>query len=287
MPPYSVRRVEGLSYRNRRLSGLSALCGAMLIAAVAASPAGAQDPTPLLPDLDQALPGPPKVVTRRSAGKRRFRIAFASAVDNVGNGPLIVRGARPNRSMRGMSAAQLITFSNETQQARPEIGTLRYVVNSDHAHWHLLNFSHSDLRRASDFRRVRPDHKTGFCLGDRYTNGSSTAVAAEGPIGADDFDPDCGREEPNALSVIEGISPGFGDDYHAGLEGQYVDVTRIRPGRYLLVHRVNVGRPLEESNYANNASSMLLSIRRPGGLRARPRVTVLARCPDTSRCPAP
>jgi hypothetical protein len=75
---------------------------------------------------------------------------------------------------------------------------------------------------------------------------------------------------------------GYGDDYPSNLEGQSLRLTGLAAGRYLLVHRVNVGRRLRETEYGNNASSLLLRLRWRAG---SPRLRVLRRCPDTERCP--
>ena len=79
----------------------------------------------------------------------------------------------------------------------------------------------------------------------------------------------------------EGISPGYGDDYDPGREGQFVDVTNVPAGRYVLVHRSNPERTLEESDYENNAASVLVQLRRSGAI---PTVRVLARCPGSDTC---
>jgi hypothetical protein len=74
-----------------------------------------------------------------------------------------------------------------------------------------------------------------------------------------------------------GISKGFGADF----DGQSVDVTNVPAGRYVLVHRVNPQRSLEEGDYANNAASLLIQLRRAGSI---PSVRVLARCPRAGTC---
>jgi hypothetical protein len=79
----------------------------------------------------------------------------------------------------------------------------------------------------------------------------------------------------------EGISVGYGDDYSAFLEGQDLPLDALPDGRYVLVHRVNVSRGLRELSYSNDAASALLALRWVDG---RPRVQVLASCPDTDRC---
>jgi hypothetical protein len=84
----------------------------------------------------------------------------------------------------------------------------------------------------------------------------------------------------------EGISPGWGDNYDAILEGQFVDVTGVAAGRYYLVHRANANRKLVESDYDNDAASLLISLSWPHGRSHRPRVAVLGSCPDAEVCPA-
>ena len=123
-----------------------------------------------------------------------------------------------------------------------------------------------------------PDRKTGFCLGDRY--GVTDPVLAAKPPQAV-YRSRCGLERPGLNGVREGISVGYGDDYSANLEGQYLRLSGLRAGRYLLVHRANADRRLLESSYGNNAASLLLRLR---WRRGAPRIRVLAVCPDAARC---
>ena len=91
----------------------------------------------------------------------------------------------------------------------------------------------------------------------------------------------CGLGEPQLLGVQEGISVGYGDDYKANLEGQYLRLTGLPAGRYVLVHQVNADRRLHELDYANDAASLLLELRWRHG---QPMVRILRQCPNTDRC---
>jgi hypothetical protein len=235
-----------------------------------------EGPEELLPDLDQAAPSALEIVQVGDT----YRLAFASAVDNVGRGPLLLEGERPNRAEPAMSVRQLVRRSDGTVRVRAVPAELRYVRSETHDHWHLLDFERYELRRASDGTPVQPDEKTGFCLGDRYETNRRTRLENEPsqPVWTEE----CGRGQPSLLAVREGISPGYGDDYVPALEGQYVDVTQVPAGRYVLVHRANPERALEESDYANNAASVLVQLRRTTG--EIPSVRVLARCPGSERC---
>lgn len=253
----------------------------LLLAGAALAAAGIlllrdEAPAELLPDLDQAAPSALGIV---QAGDT-YRLVFASAVDNVGRGPLLVEGERGGRAEESMPVRQLVRRSDGAERSRDVPAEMRYVESETHAHWHLLDFERYELRRAGDGSLVRPDAKTGFCLGDRYDTepGRRRENEPQRPVWTEE----CGRDRPGLLLVREGISPGYGDDYAPELEGQFHDVTRVRAGRYLLVHRVNPERALEESDYGNNAASVLIQLRRTTG--EIPTVRVLARCPATERC---
>lgn len=240
--------------------------------------ATAGSPQELLPDLDQRAPYGLIVETAGSKNAPHFRLAFASAVDNIGEGPLIVDGRRPTRKTPEMTASQVIEVSDGSTSLRDSVGIIRYVSSPDHAHWHFLSFDRYELRRAGDFELLVRDRKTGFCLGDRYPTGA-------GPEQESVFTTRCGLNGSELLGLREGITSGFGDDYKPSLEGQYLDVTDLDPGRYVLVHRVNEKHALLESDYTNNAASLLLRLSWPRGRDMPPDIDVLGACPDSERCP--
>ncbi|HEY2938975.1 MAG TPA: lysyl oxidase family protein [Gaiellaceae bacterium] len=254
---------------------------ALVTAAVALfTPAACGDgvhgsPRELLPDLDQVAPR--AISIERRSG--RELLVFLSAVENVGAGPLVVSGTRPSRQQADMTAHQLVRRADGSAAGYPLRSHLRFVVAETHRHWHLLGFERYELR-TPDGKPVGGDHKTGFCLGDRYDAHASVRLPGEPELPV--WTQECGRGQPNRLRISEGLSPGFGDDYVPVLEGQYIDVTGLPAGRYVLVHRANPGRDLRESSYANNAASVLVELRR--GADERASVSVLANCP-APRCP--
>ncbi len=287
---------------------------ATIVVVAAAGPAGAQDASdfkPQPPDLTQDLPSQISVVAERRGGRRLYRLAFRSAAENhpdssAGGGELIVVGRRADRRTKTMTVDQYVdvfrpsTGQINTQEVHRNVGTMRYVNGGDHSHWHLKGFERYELRRASGNRLVAPDRKTGFCVGNRYNaprSGSTTAPQAgdvttprRGAVSGSqrltfrDIDGECGKGKPDLLSVVTGLNPETGDDYKPYLEGQYIDITKVRSGRYVLVHRVNPTRKIVETNYTNNASSVLLQIRR--SKTGKPTGRTLAKCPGKQRCAA-
>ena len=246
---------------------------AVLLLAACGGRQGAS-PRELLPDLDQAPPSAISVVGR-DGGER---LVFLSAVENVGAGPLVVSGRR-NASESDMHATQLVRRSDRSSATVPLRARLSFVVSETHRHWHLLGFETYELRTVAG-QPLGRDHKTGFCLGDRYDASMSTRLPSE-PTRAF-WTQECGRGQSERRRILEGISPGFGDDYVPLLEGQYIEVTGLAPGRYVLVHRVNSDRDIRESSYANNAASALLELAQGSG--GKPSVSVLRTCPDAPTC---
>jgi len=266
--------------RGRLLLAIGLAVAAAGVIAIVVAGAGTSDGSEeLLPDLDQAAPGELSGRTLGREGSRRFFLGFDSAAGNVGDGPLIVVGSRPNRQQREMTVVQQISSANGATRPVGVSATLRYVHSADHEHWHMLDFMRYELRRP-DGTLVSPDHKTGFCLGDRYAVELQLGRAKPEPT----FTSECGKGRRDLLRLKEGIAVGYGDDYDAHLEGQSFDITGLAPSRYLLVHRVNPVRVLRESDYSNNASSMLFELAWPEGKQSPPSITVIRRCPDAATC---
>jgi len=229
----------------------------------------------LLPDLDQASPAAISVVLREG----REHLAFLSAVENMGVGPLLLSGRRPNAAEPEMRARQIVRKADGTATTYVLEARLRFIVSATHRHWHLLGFERYELRTPGG-EAVGRDRKTGYCLGDRYDADSGSRIRGEPRRAV--WTQECGRGQRGRLRISEGISPGFGDDYVPLLEGQFIDVTGLPPGRYVLIHRANPANDVRESSYANNAASALLELGRDGQGSAT--VTVLATCPDTASC---
>jgi lysyl oxidase/WD40 repeat protein len=223
----------------------------------------------LLPDLDQRAPT--RLVVSHTVG--RYRLGFASAVDNVGSGPLWVRGVRSGRTMQ---ASQLVRTRGGGAESHRDAGTLRYTASSTHSHWHMLDFERYELRRAADYSLVVRDRKTGFCLADHY--GHARRVKPGPPV----FLGNCGQGDRALRRVEQGSSRGYTDRYPAHYHGQDLDLTRVRAGVYVLVHRANPDGLLRERRYDNNAASVRIRIVRRRD--STPSVRVLRTCEGRERC---
>jgi hypothetical protein len=261
-----------------KLLALAGVAGLLVVALLGAARARSAPPnSDVLPDLVQALPS---ALTLTEEGGR-FRLGFASAVSNVGAGPLVVVGERASTRTAVMRGRQLIERELGGWRRTLPVGELRYVVAETHQHWHLLPFDDYELRRGDGTGQVVRAFKSGFCLGDRYRE---RRVAPLEAAAAPYYTSDCGRGDRGVLSLRQGISTGYGDIYLPNLEGQWLDVTGLPAGEYVLAHVVNAGRRLRESDYGNNAASLRIRLSWPAGPAAPPAVATLASCPGSRDC---
>lgn len=232
-------------------------------------------PAELLPDLAQAPPGRLEIVEDGDS----YQLVFTSAVANVGVGPLLVEGERSGRETPGMTVRQLVRRTDGSARVRAGIGELRYAESGSEGRWQLVDFAAYELRRADDGAPARPGHVVDVCLGDRSRTDAEVRAdeVPRRPVWTDG----CGSNQPGLLVVREGISPGYGMNDVPERTGQFIDVTNVPAGRYVLVQQTNPEHALEESDYANNTASVLIQVRRAGVI---PSVRVLARCPGTDVC---
>jgi hypothetical protein len=228
-------------------------------------------PRDLLPDLAQGGPTGVDVVLDSSTGTEQVRLVFDSTIGNTGEGPLILKAKRKPGATT-MEAHQVIRRSDGSMRTvRKAAGVLKYVQAADHQHWHLMGIDRYELWTGNASRRLRRDRKQGFCLGDRYelTPGRRMKHQPRKPA----YPGYCGREQPTLTKMVEGITVGWGDNYPANIEGQYIDISGVAPGRYLLVHRIRTGGLLESYLY-NDVSCAAITLNGPAGAGLPPTVTV-------------
>lgn len=249
--------------------------GRLVQAAPKPEPAPKPDPNELLPDLDQRAPRGLVV----GGGPGRWTLGFASAVDNVGRGPLWLAGRRRSLFATRMDADQRIRLRTGGTRRVARVGWMRYTADAPHFHWHVMDFDRYELRRASDFGLVVRDRKSGFCLADHYGHaGNRVRVAPASFFG------NCRQFEPRADTVEQGTSVGWTDRYPANFHGQNVALADVPAGVYVLVHRANPTGRIREVTLANNAASARIRLAWPRGRRSAPTVAVLRLCEGSERC---
>jgi hypothetical protein len=111
---------------------------------------------------------------------------------------------------------------------------------SGHGHPHMQEFSYYSVKNQQG-AVVATGHKEGFCL---VNSTCSTG-----------FPPDT-----SAYPACSILSSGCADVYGSGLGCQYVDITGLAPGDYLLDVTLNKNQILAESNYLNNTQQIPFTV---------------------------
>ncbi|XP_068108296.1 lysyl oxidase homolog 1-like [Hyperolius riggenbachi] len=106
--------------------------------------------------------------------------------------------------------------------------------HSCHQHYHSMDeFSHYDLLDATTGRKVAEGHKASFCLEDTTCDFGNLKRYA-------------------CTSHTQGLSPGCYDTYNADIDCQWIDITDVKPGNYILKVVVNPKYLVLESDFTNN-----------------------------------
>ena len=113
-----------------------------------------------------------------------------------------------------------------------------FVFAPCHGHYHIRDFSVYELL-TPDRTVVVAGHKQGFCMEDsfKYDGGKSNGY-------------DCG---------FQGISSGWGDWYYKQLTGQWIDITGVPEGDYIVRVSINTAGTFDEgtNRYGNTVETQI------------------------------
>ncbi len=193
-------------------------------------------------------------------GQSRLLLRFDSYIRNAaGAGPAQVVADQKAAGRDEMTRVRQVVEG--VPEPQPTTGRVAYAealaeTTDGHEHWHLLDAAEYALTTTGG-ELVAPAEKVGFCL----LNSRRAGGAARPPdLGT------CGTRTD--AEVTMGIAPGWRDLYGANLDFQWVDVSRVVPGTYLLRSRVDPGDVIDEAGSELNAPSTV-PVRIPGHV-ARP-----------------
>ena len=148
----------------------------------------------------------------------------------------------------GSGDRRLLAFDTQT----PNIGQADVILGdptgqpgfeySDcHGHYHFEGYAIYQLLDHGG-NVVRTGHKQAFCLLD-----SEAVVPGANPT-------------PRYHCQFQGIQAGWSDVYGAGLDCQWIDITGVEPGDYVISMTINADHTLPESNYDNNTVTVPVHI---------------------------
>ncbi|GAB5540660.1 MAG: hypothetical protein SangKO_004200 [Sandaracinaceae bacterium] len=156
-----------------------------------------------------------------------------------------VGGSRGRRLLRFEVATPNHGDADVFLGAAPELGvsTPLFEWSACHAHHHFPGYADYELLTADGCCAVVRGRKQSFCLTDLLRDR-----------------PDMGAEEPAYDCGYQGIQRGWRDVYAAGLDCQWLDITGVPSGEYVLRVRLNTDHALLESDYQNNEALVPVTI---------------------------
>ncbi len=193
-------------------------------------------------------------------GARRC-LRFDQIIANTGEGPFELR-----YRMNGMGTEQnLIQRIYRTDGSFEDRLADTYEFHAAHAHFHYKNFAQSRLWRSNQSgtrlgsEPVVEGKKNGFCMIDVENVG----FGKKGDAARTYYFPRCNaptETEGSDVYMVNGISVGWADVYNWFLADQYLEVSGLEDGYYLLETVTDPAKTVEESNERDNVVSILIEL---------------------------
>ena len=179
---------------------------------------------------------------------------------NLGAGPFEIR-AYPNNG-NGTDAFQAI-YNSDGSYTERRAGIAHFATA--HGHIHYEGFDDTGLYTinpdGSPGRLVQAMVDKGRCAVDtenvRFGKPGDGPPHYYVPSTCDTNDNQDAKDPvyPNAEYFRSGISPGWDDTYPWFIPDQYIDITNVPDGRYLIVDRINVSGNVLEADRGNDTST--------------------------------
>jgi hypothetical protein len=214
----------------------------------------------VLPDIVEEIP---QHLNIQNTQQREF-LRYSTTHWNFGAGPLEIQGGGRVAACQ-IDGVAYDQCTHATQNVRNAAGDLVAthpagvsIFHPAHNHWHQNGVAMFAVRASLEGPAIgATGYKTTFCLVDLDKLG--------GTKGSERVYWECNGD-------LQGISSGWGDEYHHSTQGQELDVTGLPAGEYYLTHDADPDQHWLESSDVDNRSWVKFRLSRKG---ANPEVTVI------------
>jgi hypothetical protein len=196
----------------------------------------------------------PEEIAERGA---RRCLRFDQVIANVGDGPFELR-----YRMEGLATEQQLRQRVQASDGSFDEFTVdTYEFHPAHAHFHYKNFGQAFLHRLNadgTMEKVRESRKNGFCMIDVENTRfglDDHGLPYKGEAPRTYYFPRCNaptERDEHGTYMVNGISVGWADVYNWFLADQYIEISGVPDGLYVIETRANPIRTVHETTYDDN-----------------------------------
>jgi hypothetical protein len=211
----------------------------------------------------------------------RLCLRYDQIFANVGEGPMQLRFAVPSGTTPASAKASQRIFWSDSPAHFEDRAAGGVEFHAAHAHYHFQSFGISSLwavdaegnpqgsaplrqrHRSLNASLVRNARKVSFCMADIHID----AWAAKGDGPRTYNAPDClfpVSSQDGIDQFVQGITNGWADVYDWYLPDQYMEVSGVPDGVYLLQTVVDPDGALVEANESNNCGGVYIRLSNMG-----------------------
>ena len=198
----------------------------------------------------------PEEIAERGA---RRCLRFDQVIANVGDGPFELR-----YRMEGLATEQQLRQRvHASDGSFDEFTVDTYEFHPAHAHFHYKNFGQAFLYRLDpdgSMEKVRESRKNGFCMIDVENSRfgvDEQGLPYKGEAPRTYYFPRCNaptERDEHGTYMVNGISAGWADVYNWFLADQYIEISGVPDGLYVIETRANPIRTVHETTFDDNAA---------------------------------
>jgi Lysyl oxidase len=192
-------------------------------------------------------------------GRRLLR--FTSIFVNAGSGHFEVRGKRSSASDPTMNIQQRMFRWDGSSRMITTRAEARYAADG-HDHWHVQGVTVYEAWKESDPDTIRRGAKTGICFLDSEPWNLSIRGARRAPYYRGHG---CGTR--GSVNIHAGLSVGWADNYPWSFAFQWIDITGLPGGTYMVRTTVDIQNHYDESVETDNCVWARIRIPHPGTSR--------------------